>query len=270
MTIRSWPNGFGASLGDTLVTCKPIATSGDTWFVSSATGDDSYDGSDELKPKATLAGAVAVGAGGDTIVLLDGHTETITAAVTPLTAMNIVGTGSSGGKPTVKLTMNAAAASMLDLSNIGVSVRNIWFKANSQANSSAMVAVSNAQVMISGCYFECGQYDDAATISLDASTQNFFIRDTTIISTATTVTTQPYSGIKNTAAISYIVMENLTLDAGTVGFSNPYAMDLTTFAITSLHGEGITLKGGADVHIHASTTGYFNAQTVTGAGKVFW
>jgi hypothetical protein len=272
MTTRNWPNGIGASLGDTLGTCAPLTTSGSTWFVNSATGDDSYAGADELKPFATLGAAVSASSGGDIIVLMDGHAETITGAVTPLTATTIVGTGSSGGKPTVKLTMNASAASMLALSNAGVSIRNIWFNANAQANSAAMIAVSNQQIRISDCYFECAQYDDAACISLNASTQNFYLKDTTIVSTGTSVAAQPYCGIRSSAAISYIVIEGLTLDNGTVGFSNPYSMDFggAGSAITALHGESITLLRGADVFLHASTTGFFNAQSVTGAGKVLW
>jgi len=271
MTIYNWPNGIGASLGETLGTCKPLSMSGAIYFVSNSTGNDSNDGGDEARPKATLAGAVSAATSNDIIVLLDGHTETLTSAATlSANGLTVVGTGTSGGKPTVKLKLNAASGSLIVASGASVALRNIWFQGNQQANSSVRISVSGAGFRMSDCYVECDQYDTGSALSYASGGDSSRIISTTFISIATSTSAQPARAIALTAAISDLELSGVILDAGAAGFSDYYAMNLSTAAVTRLRGESVTLKNGADVRLHASTVGYLNAQTVTGAGKVFW
>lgn len=263
------PNGIGAALGDSLVLAKPLALSGDVWFVSSATGNNANNGRDEAKPLATIGQAYTNAAANDIIVLLSGHAETLTGALNLAKAgLVIVGTGLSGGLPTVKLTMNAAAASMLTPSAVGVQLRNIWFRPNLQANFSPRIAVGAAGFRMIGCYAECDQYDSGSVLNLNAGADSARIVNSTFISTATV--TAPESAIKTAAALADLELNGVTIDAGTLGFSNIYAMDATNAAVTRLRGESITLSRGADVALHASTTGFFNAQSVNGSSRINW
>ena len=63
-------------------------------------------------------------------------------------------------------------------------------------------------------------------------------------------------------------LEGLTFDAGTVGWSNYWALDLSAGAITRLTIEGLSLLRGADAKFHASSTGRVNVQTASGGSRV--
>lgn len=267
----NWPNGLGSSLGDVLGTCKPLSLSGAVWFVSSLTGSDSYNGGDQARPLATLAAAYTAAAGGDIIVLLSGHSETLTAQQTLGKAgLTIVGLGNSGGLPTVKFQMNAAAATMMNVTGAATALRNIWFQANKQANSAGMLTVSGAGFRMSDCYMELDKYDAAAGLTFSTGGDTARIINSTFVNIAAASSAVPLTAIQVNNALSDFEMSGVVLDAGTAGFSDYYAADLSAAAITRLRGESVTLKNGADIRLHASTTGYLNAQTVTGAGKVFW
>jgi hypothetical protein len=272
MTIYNWPNGLGASLGDTLGTCKPLATSGKVWFVGPG-GADGNNGGSELMPKETIASAISSASAGDIIVLMDGYTATISATLTlSLAGLTIVGQGRAAGKPTVKLTPNLSTTNTFNITGAGVALRNIWLKTNLQECSAPRVSVTGSRVRISDCYFECDAYEDsAATISLGSGSDGISIIDTTLVSTATDNVALPLTGITVTGAgISDVWLKGVTLDNGTLGWGNYYAADMSSQIITRLRGESVSLLRGADIKLNASTTGFLNAQTVSGAGAVSW
>lgn len=270
MTIYNWPNGVGGDTGDTLGTCAPLSFSGNVWFVNSATGDNAYNGGSEQAPKSTLAGAYAAAAAGDIIVLMDGHTETLTTTLTiALAGLTIVGLGSSGGYPTVKFHVNSVTT-LFSVTAAGVTIRNIWMEANQQEDTSARISVAGANFKLLSCYIACDQYDGGSAVTLAAGADSARLEDVRFVNTATSNISQPATAMLVGGAISDLWLIGVVFDAGTAGFANFYAADLSTAAITRIRGENVTLKNGADIRLHASTTGYFNAQTVTGAGKVFW
>jgi len=260
-----YPSGLGQSLGDSYVTAEPFYTTGVVWYVYATTGVDAADpnGRSPAKPFATLTYAIAAASTYDTIVLMDGHIETLTAAATPKTGQVIVGGGTSSGKPTVKLTMNAAAAGMLTVSAACVQLRNIWFKANSQANSAVLIAVTGAGVLMKDCYVECAQYDDNYAVSLGAGSAHARIEGTTFISTATVLTAQPYTalGIITTLATGQ-TLSGVTFDGGTVGFSTGYAANIAVGA-TALRLENLTLLRGADVLVLDSASPTVSVSGIT-------
>lgn len=264
--------GIGESTGDTLATAEPLITSGNIWFVLSTTGvnDVSPRGLSRTEPLATLAQAITNSSNGDIIVLLDGHTETIaTGGITISKNLVILGSGSSGGLPTVKLTPFGEDAVMFTISGAAVQLRNIWIEertVDSTTNSTIVVTGANFQMI--GCYCQSGQYD-YASLELASGADRARIVNTTFISTATSLTAQPNYGMIVSAAISDLDLDGVVLSNGTSGFSSAYALSVGA-AITRLRAQSLSLLLSANATIHASSIGHVNVQTSTGNGHVVW
>lgn len=267
-----YPNGAGESLGDTLVTCKPLYTSGNIWYVNSSGGVDAATpaGQNREKPLATLRQAFANANDNDIICLMTGHSETLTSQLDLTRKLTIVGAGVSGGRPTVKIGFNAESAAQIVIDSPNIELRNIWFLANTAHSTVPRIDVENSSFRMIGCYMECDHFDVAAGVSFGTTSQLARIVNTTIISTATSVTGQPASAISIAAATSDMELDGLVLSGGTVGFSNYNAFDGSGFAITRLKAQSVSLLLGADMKLNAATTGWVNIQTATGGSRVQW
>lgn len=267
-----YPNGAGESLGDTLATCRPLHASSVIWYVNSSTGTDAGTpaGQNATRPLATLDQAITNAADHDIIILQSGHSETRTSALTLSKKLTIVGSGSSGGQPTVKLYNNHGSNGLLTVSGADVQLRNIWFEENMQANSTARITVTGARFKMVGCYVQCNGNDTGAAVTLGSGADSAEFVNCTFISTATSTSSQPAAAIASSAALTCLRMSGCIFSGGTVGFSNYYALDLDAAAITRFEGESISLLLGADVSLHASTVGWLNVQTFTGGSRVAW
>jgi hypothetical protein len=266
------PNGLGGSTGDQLVTCSPLQTTGNVRWVSSLVGNDSDSGLNREAPKATVASAVSVAAAGDIIVLMDGHAETVSSAIAVLEGMTIVGEGSSGGLPTVKMTPAGSTDHVFALSGKGAEVRNIWFPSPLAAMSVAVVHATGDRSRIIGCHFECGQYIGQAAVELGfgcaADEPYFEMRNTAFISTAASRTTQPTTGLLISDPISHAILDNVVFDDGVHGFSNDYA--LIAAAVKYFQGFNVSLLRGASAYFDPLATGRLNVSVRTGGGRVQW
>jgi len=100
---------------------------GDVYFVDSG-GDVANDENDGLHPTnspcATYSGAndKCTANNGDFIVMLAGHAESITTAVTPVAGTTVIGIGNGNNRPTI--TVNAAIDG-LSVTNANVKFHNI-------------------------------------------------------------------------------------------------------------------------------------------------
>lgn len=264
--MPQWPNGLSQSLGDQLVVNRPLMTSYTTYFVSSTSGSDSYDGLDPDSPFATLAHAVSVAAGNTTIiVLMSGHAETMTATLTPTAGTIIVGAGSSGGKPTVKLKMNASTTIMFTCSNAGVQLRNIWFQSNQQTNSSSRVKFTGINGRVVGCYFECGSTDTGASVEFGTGGSGGTCKDTTFVSTVSAAGTLPNTALVVSAALTDIAVDGCVFNEGTFGF-NGVALSFSS-TVTRMRVENLSLVNGAGA-LFGSSTGILMPTTVSGSGAI--
>lgn len=264
-------NGIGESAGDTLATAEPLITSGNVWYVLSTIGGDASSprGLSATEPLATLAQAVTNSSNNDIICLLDGHTETLgTGGVTISKNLVIVGSGSSSGLPTVKLTPFGEDAVALNVSGAAVQFRNIWFEERTVAASNATIYVTGTNFQMIGCYCQLGQHD-YATVELASGADRSRFVNTTFISTATSLTAQPVRAFYSNAALTNMDLDGVVLSAGTHGFSSAYAMTCAA-AITGLRAQSMSLLLGANMTLHASTVGHVNVQTSTGNGHVVW
>ncbi|OGO01895.1 MAG: hypothetical protein A2Y72_00785 [Chloroflexi bacterium RBG_13_53_26] len=276
MSIIHLPNGIGDTLGDVLATTKPLEVNGNVWYCHYGTGTDAVSpaGQNRQAPLKTLGQANTNAANGDIIVLMDGHTETLTSALLFTKDLTIVGAGSSGGRPTVRFINNSAAASLFTVSASGlVQFRNIWFAAQTQACSAAKIIVNtaNGSVVINGCYFEGGAYDADWQLEI-VNSEVVLIKNTTFISTATSVATQPKGAIGTEigTAIAVCLMDGVTVSGGTYGWSNYHAIELVNQPPTYVAIENCSLLLGSDVKIHSIALGYVSFSTQTGGCRIDW
>ena len=262
--MPQWPQGIGQSLGDQLVTAHPLLTSMTTYFVDSATGNDTNGtGLDPNSPFATIGKAITVGAASAIIIVcLSGHTETVTTTLTPTAGTIIVGAGASGSQPTVTLTMNASNTVLFTCSAAGVQLRNLWFATNSVSSNVARVKFTGINGLVSGCYFECAGNDAAAAVEFGTGGSGGSCQDSTFISTAASLTAKPTYGMLVSAALTDINMDNVAFSDGSFGFSS-FALAATA-TITRMRAENISLLLGANASL-GSSTGIFMPTVTTGA-----
>lgn len=274
MTIINLPNGAGETTGDSLVTNSPLEYSGIIWYVSSLLGTDAVSpkGQNRNAPLATLGQANTNAASGDMIVLMAGHAETLTSTITVSKNLIIVGAGTTGSKPSVKLTNNQASGALLHFTGAYYELRNVWFPTNTVANDIAMVrSVVTESGLVKGCYFEFDANDDAPGISFGGGGSHSF-RGTTFIVTGTNRADQPFCAVQNAEAVTTPLadFEGTIFDGGVAGFSNFFALDLSINAVTRITAEGVSALNGADLKIPEATNGYLNVGTSTGAARVDW
>ena len=265
-----FPNGIGGTLGSILATCKPLLTSGSVWYASSITGTDAASpaGQNREKPLLTIAQALTNSAAGDIIVLLTGSVFTLTGSLA-LAGRIVIGEGSVSGVPSVQIGMNGAG--IVSMGTAGGELHNVRFTERSATSGgTARLALTASNQIVDGCYFDCGPNDDAQALSISSGTTNDSIRNCTFVSTATLVSAQPVSALKTLGTHTDLELTGCVFDAGTVGFSNYWALDMDTGIITRLKGTSLSFLRGADYRINASSTGYLNPQTTSGGVRGSW
>jgi hypothetical protein len=108
MSITRFPHGI-SSFGMPLLGSGGHMTTGNVFFVHNTNGGDGNVGTDPTVPFKTLDYAIGkcTASQGDTIILMEGHAETITAAIAlDVAGLTIIGLGSGDARPTI--TVNAA------------------------------------------------------------------------------------------------------------------------------------------------------------------
>lgn len=264
-----YPNGVGGTTGADLATAAPLYASGTVWYVSSVSGTDAASpaGQDRVKPLATLAQAHTSASAGDVIVLLSGHTETLTAAQTFSKAgILLLGEGSGSSRP--RFTRNGDV-NMFDVTAAGVAIWNVFFVASTTASTKSRLRTAAVATLARDCYFECGANDTGPAFETVTGASQIRVRDTTYVSTATSVTAQPHSAIKVTNALTDLDLDGVVLSGGTVGWSNQYAFNGAA-AITRLWAIDLDLLADSDVTLATGTSGYIAVRYKTGSARVVW
>lgn len=115
---------------------------GSCYFVHASLGNDTNNGLTPGSPLATLDRALVLAVAGDTIIVAEGYTETLTAVKTISTAgLKIIGLGSRTRRPT--LTVNAAADG-ISLAAAGITFDGFHFAAPGTDEATAMINVAAA------------------------------------------------------------------------------------------------------------------------------
>jgi hypothetical protein len=200
-------------------------------------------------------------------VCLSGHVETLTAAQTlGKTDLKLLGEGSGSNRP--RFTRNGDV-NMFDVTAAGFVCWNIYFPASTSASTKSRLRTAAAMTEVRDCYFECGASDTGPSFETITGASQVIARGTSFVSTATVLTSQPHSAIKVTNAITDLELENVSLDGGTVGWSNQHAFNGAA-AITRLRGLNVDLLNNSDCTLATGTSGYLTIRYATGSARVVW
>lgn len=130
-----------------------LAYYGDVFYVNSGTGSDTaYNGKSAGQPFATIAAAVAAATASndDVILVMPGHAETVTAAITVSKAgLSIIGLGNGMRRPSV--TGNGTIDAF-DVTGANVLIENIQFPAPGTDDQTSDINVSGAGCVIRNTY----------------------------------------------------------------------------------------------------------------------
>jgi hypothetical protein len=267
--MKTFGAGIGGTTGDQVAVASKYLTTGDVWYVNSATGVDAASpaGKQRTAPLATVAQAITNAANdGDDIVCLAGHTETLTSAIAINKTLRIIGEGSGiGSMP--KFIRNHGSNGLVTMTAGSIELRNLYFPAGLLANATARVALGNStgDSRVIGCYFDCGATDTGAALSVGTCLRAR-IENCTFVSTS--VTTAPHSAIALGSTNNDICIIGCTLSGGTKGWSNQYALDATGAVCTRLRIESLSLLLDSDVGLHASTVGSISLGVCSGSARV--
>jgi hypothetical protein len=158
---------------------RPPFAVGNVFFVSSATGTDTagYGFSPEA-PFASIAFAITqcVANNGDLILVLPGHTETITAAAG--VAVNVAGVtiqGLGAGRSRANVNYTTSASASFDITAANVLIDNLVFTPTGVASVTAAINVQAAGVTIQNCEIELATATNQAVLGVltNASANRF-------------------------------------------------------------------------------------------------
>lgn len=167
MSYSNYPNGFTAGL---TIRGLPINVTnpGQIFYVNSTTviADGGIGGANGnpgtyQKPFATIAYAITrcKANRGDIILVMPGHTETVTAAGTiaaSVAGVSIIGLGNGNKRPTI--TLNTAATASITVSAANVTFKNIIFSANF-ADITKLFTVTAKYFLIEDCRIQATAAD---------------------------------------------------------------------------------------------------------------
>lgn len=150
MAITNFPDGVSSYGMPVVGQGVPIARA--YKFVCSTYGSNGNDGTLEA-PYATIDYAIGkcTASRGDTIVVMPGHTETVTAAggiALDVAGVNIIGIGEGSIRPTVNFTTATTASFLVTAANC--TVKNILFTGGVDALANP-IHIQAADVTLDGC-----------------------------------------------------------------------------------------------------------------------
>jgi len=208
MSVTRFPNGI-SSFGIPLVGSGPILTTGNVFFVHH-TGSDSNSGTDATQPFATLDYAIGrcTADKNDTIIVMAGHAETITSAITvDIAGVSIIGIGNGTNRPA--LTCNAAI-DCITVTAANVTIQNIYFPASTLTGVTSRINVAASHLSVINCKFQCGQYD-LESITVTATGLDLVVDSCHFIVSAN----GPDAAIEiESASAAGIIVQNCIFDGG--------------------------------------------------------
>lgn len=174
--VRKQPGGMFAVVNERM-------TTGNIWFVYSGTGSDATGyGYNPDAPFATVDYAIGkcTASQNDTIYVMPGHAETVTAAVTvDIAGISIIGIGNGRNRPALTvsgaidlITVTAANAYIENLRLIGAA-----------ANATALVNIAAADLEMANMVFEPAE-TPVTTITVASGGHRFHLHDFKCIASA--------------------------------------------------------------------------------------
>lgn len=174
MPYSNYPNGFqnGVSVREIPLVLTPNPKGKVFWVNSSVSNASDGNTGTNQYPLATLSKAISMCSTGrgDTIMVGQGHTETIISAVSVDKAnVEIIGLGNGNGRPVITFATSTAASISVDAAN--VSIFNIVFRCNI-ASQVTMLDVNSTYCTISRCELKEGTATGLNFIDIDGGAAN--------------------------------------------------------------------------------------------------
>lgn len=182
----NFPDGVSSFGVPILGSAGGLPSTGNFWFVDSGhanRGDTAAHGSRADRPFATLGYAItrATADNGDTILVMPGHAQTLTAAVAVNVAgLKIIGLGEGDSRP--QFTVNFAGDG-LNVTAANQLIANLYFNEMTDASATAMINIAAARVRVQSCHFDLGA-NDLECITITAAGDNAVLEDNQFLVTA--------------------------------------------------------------------------------------
>jgi hypothetical protein len=155
-------------------------TTGEYFFVHSGTGSNGNSGKSPERPFSTIDYAVGrcTANKGDVIVVMPGHTETVTAAGgldLDVAGISVIGIGSGSDRPTVNFTTATTADMDVDAAN--VTIKNLLFTGGIDALAGP-IDINAADCTMEDCEFRdvTGQTTDWIVVATSTAHRGRLIR----------------------------------------------------------------------------------------------
>ncbi len=230
----------------------PAAT-GDVIFVDSATGSSGGDGS-SLRPFSTLEGALNKSgvSSGDTIVVMEGHAETISGAAgaaIDIAGVSVIGMGVGNKRPTFSFS---ATDSTITMTAASCSFKNCITKATID-NVVSCIVVSAA-----GCTIDIEHQDTSSTVEATRAILTTASADNLTIK----LVYKGFTGGNGTVnAIRLVGVDTARIDVDFYGVASTAVVEFLTTACTN-----IVING----YFYVSGTTDLSKNVVDTAGSGTW
>lgn len=256
----------------------PEMSMGNTWIVSSthANRQDSPDhGADPTTPFSTIDYAIGqcTASNGDTIYVLPGHAETLTAAgsiTCDVAGIRIVGLGTANVRPTISYSTSANASVLVSAAN--VRMENLRFDMTGIDSLNNPINVQAAGCQIVNCEFEFadsgGQADNA--ITTNASANDLLVEGCYLFGSADAGTASAFQIVGGDSAVirNNIIVGSFTANVGGIRNQTTAA---TNLAIVSNYIDNRTATSTKALIVDGATTGILkdnNFQILSGTAPV--
>lgn len=262
------PNGL--NLAGTVFANGPatLQLDGSVWYsgaiqwVDTIDGDNANAGNKPELPVADLATAVTNSAANGMIIIGEGSSELLSSAQTiNVAGLSIFGCGTGSSRPRYTCT---GAVSMWDITAAGVWVEGFYFPASTAAATNR-VGFTAANGTVRDCYFECGANDTNRALRIHTGANSCYVKGCSFVVTAS----RPAVGLEVSAAVTDTIVDGLTFDGGSFGFSD-YAFKVSA-AATRVRNLGCTFTNMSDLgHTVTATTYQTFGLNMGGTGDVLY
>lgn len=158
MSLTNFPNGV-TSFGIPLLGSGGLTTTGNVFFVDSgaSAAADGNAATDKDQPAASIDGAISkcTASNGDIIIVMPGHAETITSAITlDVAGVKIIGLGWGQNRPAITANFSSAG------DTITVTADDCWLEnlrlVASSASQNAQINIAGDDCTVVNCVIEQG------------------------------------------------------------------------------------------------------------------
>lgn len=262
LTKVTLPNGALFNTTQTFLGAGNLFSTGTVYFVSSSAGSNDNNGTDVSTPKATIAGAqsAATASKGDIVVILPGHSETLSTGITLSKAgVNYVGLGQGMLRPALQ---TAAAIDAVSITGANVTIQNINFPFTTTDDATAYINVAAAGATIRGCRMIGSTTSINVTdmITVASGADDLLVEDNIAYNTVTDCV----SWLSLEAAVARPIIRNNTVMGQ---FSTGVLMDEATATLALIHGNTFKNTKAATAVVTfttGNTTGVMSYNMISG------